>query len=127
MITSTIDALIAGLHSDEETVVSHSKTSFHDMIDAVGDEFRRDVSGRKPDDTGLNIRSGRLLASIETLSQPGPGMVTFAVFNSGAPYWAYHQDGAGKNPKRLFWDEFWAVTAPAKVEFAGERVLEAVA
>lgn len=74
----------------------------------VEDQFRDEqLSGRHADDTGLNIRTGRLHDSIKSVVDVANDQIMATVYNTDAPYWEYHQDGAGHNPKRLFFEEYF--------------------
>lgn len=109
MISVLIDpGFLTGLKEARVEFVEDVDAGFEAAGDAVATKLRQDVSGRKPDDTGLNIRTGTLLNSIETFIQRSEGGMTSAVFNQGADYWRYHELGSGNNPKRLFWGDFWA-------------------
>lgn len=68
------------------------------------------LSGRHGDDTGLNIQSGNLRASLRSLTEIEGHEIRSMVENAGATYWQYHQTGTEKLPKRLF----------LKEDFAGE-------
>ena len=46
------------------------------------------------------------------------------VYNEGAPYWYYHEVGAGHNPKRLDWFQRFAVEGSTLFEDAGVRAAE---
>jgi hypothetical protein len=78
------------------------------MAGAAAEMARRfreeDLSGRKADDTGLNIRTGKLKGSIQSngsATNLEDGTLIAEVFNQDAKYWAFHEDGSGYNPKRL--------------------------
>lgn len=74
----------------------------------VVDQFKNEqLSGRKPDDTGLNIKTGTLHGSINSRVEVADSQIAGVVYNGGATYWAYHQYGEGNNPKRLEFDEYF--------------------
>ncbi len=92
----------------------------------VVDHFKNDeLSGRKADDTGLNIRKGTLHDSVKSLVEVENHQIAGVVYNVGAPYWEHHQDGAGHNPKRLNFSEYFQDQGLAAytdvVEFALEE------
>lgn len=74
----------------------------------VVDQFKNEqLSGRKGDDTGLEIRTGNLHDSIKSLVEVADSRISGTVYNGGAAYWEYHQYGMGNNPKRLNFDEYF--------------------
>ena len=79
---------------------------FSEVSRRIAEKFRNeDLSGRKSDDTGLNIRTGRLHDSIKSEVEIAENKISGVVYNDDAPYWEFHQKGMGFNPKRLFWEE----------------------
>ena len=72
------------------------------------------LSGRKSGDIALNVRTGRLRDSLKTLVTTQTDEVHGLIYNQGAQYWAYHQDGSDKLKKRLFIEEDF--------EFSGEKM-----
>jgi ClpP class serine protease len=81
---------------------------FAGVDDGVVAHFKDDeLSGRRADDTGLNIRTGRLHDSIKSLVEVADHQIAGIVYNTGARYWEFHQDGAGNNPKRLHFEEYF--------------------
>lgn len=124
MISVLIDpGFLTGIKESRAEFVEDIDAGFEAAGDAVAEKLRSDVSGRKPDDTGLNIRTGTLFNSIETFAQRSPDGMTSAVFNQGADYWRYHEQGAGANPKRLFWGDYWNQSAPKLYETAVNEAL----
>ena len=75
------------------------------------------LSGRQAGDLGLNIRTGRLYQSIKSLTIVDGTRVASQIYNTGAPYWAYHQDGDGVM-KRLYLEEAF--------QEDGERIYQGV-
>ncbi len=65
------------------------------------------LSGRHADDTGLNIRTQNLYDSVLSKTETAASLIRSIVYNSGAQYWWYHQEGSGRLPKRLFFEEFF--------------------
>jgi hypothetical protein len=51
--------------------------------------------------------SGRLHDSIKSLVEVADHQIAGIVYNTGARYWEFHQDGAGNNPKRLHFEEYF--------------------
>ena len=74
----------------------------------VRELLRGQLSGRKPDDMGLNMRTGNLFDSLQNKTEIVDGGIESTIFNTDAKYWWYHQVGAGNNPKRLMMDEQFA-------------------
>lgn len=65
------------------------------------------LSGRRAGDVGLNIGKGTLHLSIKSLVEVADDKIAGVVYNTGAPYWEYHQYAMGHNPKRLTFDEYF--------------------
>lgn len=91
-----------------------------EIVDQFQDE---QLSGRKADDTGLNVVSGTLHGSIQSAVEVADAMVSSTVYNENAPYWEYHQLGMGHNPKRLFFDEYFESQGFAAYTAVAERAL----
>lgn len=92
-VTDFKESVAKGFATVDNQVVTHFKDD--------------ELSGRKADDTGLNIRSGTLHDSIKGVVDVADSQISGTVYNTGARYWEYHQDGAGHNPKRLHFDEYF--------------------
>jgi hypothetical protein len=58
-------------------------------------------SGRRADDTGLNVRTGFLRRSWQPVIKE-EALNILAVIRSGARYGLYHEEGTEKLPKRTF-------------------------
>ena len=86
------------------TVASGFAVVDNQVVDQFKDE---QLSGRHADDTSLNIRTGRLHDSIKSVVDVADDKISGTVFNTDAKYWEYHQDAAGHNPKRLFFEEYF--------------------
>lgn len=72
------------------------------------------LSGRKSGDIALNVRTGNLRDSLKTVVTTQADEVQSLIYNQGAQYWAYHQDGSDRLKKRLFIEEDF--------EFSGEKM-----
>lgn len=95
---------MSGLELDERDLLSALERELAADASEIAARFRSDdLSGRKPDDTGLNRISGKLHASVAGKTEAVDGAIEAIVYNEGAPYWYYHEVGAGFNPKRLDW------------------------
>lgn len=128
MISVAINAdFLSGIKASRAEFVEALDQGFQEAGETVADKFRMDVSGRKSDDTGLNIRTGNLLGSVDSFAQTTSDGVTSAVFNQHADYWYYHQKGLGHNPKRLSWDEYWAGEAETLYTSAVDEALGRIA
>lgn len=80
---------------------------FATVDQSIEDQFRNEqLSGRKADDTGLNIRTGTLHDSIKSVVEVADSQISGTVYNTDAPYWRYHQEPDGQK-KRLFLDEYF--------------------
>ena len=89
----------------------------------VNDQFRDEqLSGRKGDDTGLNIVTGTLHDSIKDAVEVADEMISGVVYNEGAPYWYYHQEPDGQK-KRLFFDEYFSTQGLEAYTAVAERAL----
>lgn len=103
-------------------------TEFKLVNQRFEEHFKKDLSGRKADDTGLNKRSGKLYGSLDGAVTVNPQSVTAEVQNRDATYWYWHQKGASATrtsawgkptrpyqwtlPKRLFFWEYFTEHAP---------------
>lgn len=85
------------------------------------------LSGRKAGDIALNVRTGNLRDSIKTLVKTQSDEVHGVVFNQGAQYWAYHQDGSERLKKRLFMEEDFEVSGEKLYSSAVEMALGTLA
>lgn len=81
------------------------------MIHKFQDE---QLSGRTGGDLGLNIRTGNLRDSLKTNVTTQAGQLEGVIYNKGATYWAFHQDGTDRLKKRLFLEEDF--------EYSGEKM-----
>jgi hypothetical protein len=63
------------------------------------------LSGRRSGDVGLNVRTGNLRDSLHSVVTVDSEAITATIYNRGADYWAYHQDGSDRLRKRLFIEE----------------------
>lgn len=63
------------------------------------------LSGRRSGDVGLNVRTGNLRDSLRSVVTVDSEAITNTIYNRGADYWAYHQDGSDRLRKRLFIEE----------------------
>lgn len=93
----------------------------------VVDLFRRDwLSGRSAGDLGLNIRTGRLHASLDSRSMVQGPHLTSDVFNQGADYWYFHQNPEGGRHKFLYLKEAFAEDGAKIYEGQVEQALRMV-
>lgn len=106
VIVSNADEVVkelAGIPSAFGVEMAHG---FTEGSKAIVGMFQRDqLSGRKADDTGLNIKSRRLYESLWSGAQVVGDTVAAEIGNHGATYWEYHQTGTERLRKRLFFDE----------------------
>ena len=123
--TSGFEAIAAGLKAREKAFVEAVGIGFEKTADEIAGNLLKDqLSGRKADDTGLNIKTGTLYDSIHSMVDIEDAKITADVYNTGAQYWEYHQEGAGHNPKRLFFDEYFEAQGLQMYEEAMEEALE---
>jgi len=100
------DALAAQLNGMKEDYRAALEEGFARAGRLIVDLFRNtQLSGRTPDDRGLNIRTGNLNQSVKSLTQISGSTITSLVYNEGAQYWEYHQTGTDRLPKRLYLEE----------------------
>ena len=85
------------------------------------------LSGRHGDDTGLNIKTGRLHDSIKAETEAAGVTFTSTVYNRAATYWYWHQIGTDRLPKRLFFEEDFAESGPEIYETEIDLALAGVA
>lgn len=115
----------------------------HDLDDA-GEEYRKalddgfqkagismvrkfqdeQLSGRKAGNVSLNIVTGRLRDSLKTNVTTQAGQLESMIYNSGAQYWAYHQDGTDRLKKRLFIEEDFEFSGMKMYESSVEMALD---
>jgi len=106
--SENFDEVAADLQNRVTAFKENVARGFARVDDKIVNQFRDEqLSGRKGDDTGLNIRTGRLHDSIKSLVEVAEAEITGVIFNTDAPYWKYHQYGEGHNPKRLGFDEYF--------------------
>jgi hypothetical protein len=106
VLTNTIE-LIERMERDVEAFEVEAPEQIHEATGDILETLRKDVSGRKTNDMGLNIRTGNLLMSLAAYSKRLAQTIMAAVYNTNASYWYYHEVGAGHNPKRLNWFDYW--------------------
>ena len=85
------------------------------------------LSGRRTPRVGLTSRTGTLRASLRQAVTTSGDEVRSTITNRGASYWAYHQDGAGHNPKRLYFEEEFQDPGEKVYATEVERAFQAVA
>lgn len=127
------------LSFDFEALAEELKEAGEDYRDALDKGFQKaglamvhkfqdeQLSGRKAGDIALNVRTGNLRDSIKTLVKTQSDEVHGVVFNQGAQYWSYHQDGSERLKKRLFIEEDFEVSGEKLYSSAVEMALETLA
>ena len=109
------EALTKGLESASEDYKQALDIGFQKAGLAMVHKFQDEqLSGRKSGNIALNVRTGRLRDSLKTLVTTQTDEVHGLIYNQGAQYWAYHQDGSDRLKKRLFIEEDF--------EFSGEKM-----
>ena len=99
-------ALTADLDQAGEEYRAALDTEFQRAGLAMVHKFQDEqLSGRKSGDIALNVRTGNLRDSIKTMVTTQAEQVEGIVYNRGAQYWGYHQDGTERLKKRLFLEE----------------------
>ena len=118
--------VIAGLKADLEDYRATLEQGFAKAGRLLVDRFReQQLSGRSAGDMGLNIRTGNLFQSLRSLTEIEPRTIRSIIFNRGAQYWAYHQDGTGTLPKRLTLEEDFEDEGSKMFTRVVEQALEA--
>jgi hypothetical protein len=82
------------------------------------------LSGRKSGDIYLNVKTGNLRNSLRSMVTSQAGQVEGVVYNQGAQYWGYHQDGTEKHPKRLFIEEDFEVSGEKRYASAVDMAMD---
>lgn len=121
-------AMTAGLDEAGEEYRDALDKGFQRAGIAMVTRFQEEqLSGRRAPNFGLNIRTGNLRASLRQAVTTSTGEVRSSITNRGASYWAYHQDGAGHNPKRLYFEEEFQDQGERVYASEVERAFAAVA
>jgi hypothetical protein len=118
--TNTLEVM-SDLRADNQAFIDDITKGFSGASADMVEMFQREqLSGRKGDDTGLNIRSGTLYRSLSSGANVFGDTITAEVTNLGATYWEYHQEGTERLPKRLFFEESFEADGVPKFEDAIE-------
>ncbi len=122
-LTMDVSGILAGLEekgAEFRDIVAHG---FASASATIVERFQDDQLSGRP---GLNIKSGKLRDSIKSMVEIAQDQIKGIVKNEGATYWEYHQLGAGHNPKRLFFYEYFEDQGEklytSEIEMAFEKV-----
>lgn len=126
-ITTNAYDIAVDYQKANDAFVSDLEMGFAQASQGIAESFKKNqLSGRKSDNTGLNVRRDILRQSIKGSGMRDGMTIVGMVQNSMATYWEYHQDGTPKLPKRLFfYEEFETSGAKAYtsvVEMAMEKL-----
>lgn len=106
VIVSNADEVVNELAAIPASFQTYAMDGFLEGSKSIVSMFQREqLSGRKADDAGLNIKSRRLYQSLESSAMVVGDTVVGSVGNRGATYWEYHQRGTERLRKRLFLEE----------------------
>lgn len=106
MLEWDFKSMVAGLNEASEDYRDALDKGFQRAGVSMVRRFQEEqLSGRRAPGFGLNVRTGNLRGSIRSSVTTSGDEIRSSITNSGAQYWAYHQDGAGNNPKRLYFEE----------------------
>lgn len=120
--------LIAEIKDVRETIEERFARGFAEAGRMVVDLFRHEwLSGREADGLGLNIVTGRLFQSIRTVTTVRGNSLLSEVFNTGAPYWWYHENPEGGRHKYLYLQEAYLEDGGKLYESQIEQALGMVA
>lgn len=108
--------------------LKESLPGFEQVSKTIVKAFQEDqLSGRKADDTGLNIKTKNLYTSLTSAARLESQELIGEVGNKGATYWEYHQTGTERLKKRLFFDEFFQGEGADMYVSAADEAFEKVA
>lgn len=116
------------LERDGQEFEREIETGFVDASRAIVDGFKTgQLSGRKSDDTALNVKTGNLRRSIDSRVRMTGRNIAATIFNKSATYWEYHQLGTERLKKRLFLFEEFATSGRKRYESTVETALKGLA
>lgn len=125
VITSNAAQVASDLSQDSQEFLRDLELGFIDASKAIVDSFKMNqLSGRKSDNTALNVRSGNLRRSIDQRAHMNGRDIAATIFNKSATYWEYHQEGTERLPKRLFFYEEFANQGRKRYESSVETALK---
>lgn len=127
-ITTNAAEIASDYRKADVEFISDLETGFAQASQNIAESFKRNqLSGRKSDDTGLNVKRDVLRQSIKGSGMRDGMTIVGMVTNSMATYWEYHQDGTLKLPKRLFFYEEFETTGEKAYTSVVEMAMEKLA
>ena len=97
--------IIGALEDARDNYRASLEEGFAEAGRMVVDLFRQDWLSGRVGGLGLNIQTGRLNQSVQSLTVVDGAKLTSIVYNRGAQYWEYHENPQDGRPQYLHLEE----------------------